>query len=300
MSLLVVGSVAFDSVKTPYGDVENVLGGAANYFSMAAHFFSPICLVGIVGDDFPQGHIDYLTTKKICTKGLTRVPGKTFHWRGEYGAELSEAKTLSTCLNVFEYFQPTLPKEYRETDYLFLANIDPDLQLHVLNQMSRPKLVVLDTMNFWIERKCRELKRVLKEVDILLINEAEARQLTSQVSLMAAASTIHELGPRGIVIKRGEYGSFLSFEGKIFPLPAYPVKEVRDPTGAGDTFAGGFIGYLAREKRSLDEKLLKRAMAYGTILASFNIEDFSFNRLMEITSSDIESRYSHFMEMMTL
>ncbi len=291
MSILVVGSVAFDSVKTPSGEVENVLGGAANYFSMAAHFFSPVRLVGVVGDDFPKSHIEYLESKKICTKGLSCAPGKTFHWRGEYGDDLSQAKTLSTHLNVFEHFNPELPKDYRKTEYLFLANIDPDLQLRVLQQMEKPKLVISDTMNFWIDRKRPELERVLRSVHILLINEGEARQLTSQNHLIDAAKKIHELGPWGVVIKRGEYGSFLYFDGKIFALPAYPVKEVRDPTGAGDTFAGGFIGYLARERRPLDEMLLKRAMAFGTILASFNIEDFSFNRLMEISWSDIESRY---------
>lgn len=300
MSILVVGSVAFDSVKTPFGEVENVLGGAANYFSMAAHFFSPVRLVGVVGEDFPESHIAYLESKKICTKGLSRVSGKTFHWRGEYGDDLSQAKTLSTCLNVFEHFNPKLPQDYLETEYVFLANIDPNLQLHVLRQVNRPQLVVSDTMNFWIDLKRKELEQTLKEVDILLINEAEARQLTSASNLMEAAQKIHPLGPEAVVIKRGEYGCFLSFHGKVFELPAYPVKEVRDPTGAGDAFAGGFIGHLAREKRPLDEMLLKRAMVYGTILASFNIEDFSFNRLMEIGCEDIELRYQRFREMITL
>lgn len=295
-----MGSVAFDSVKTPYGEVENVLGGAANYFSMAARFFSPVRLVGVVGDDFPENHITYLESKKICAKGLSRVPGKTFHWRGEYGNDLSQAKTLSTSLNVFEHFNPELPKNYRESEYLFLANIDPDLQLRVLDQMEKPKFIALDTMNFWIDRKRSALERILRSVHLLLINEGEARQLTSENRLIDAAKKIHELGPRGVVIKRGEYGSFLYFDGKIFVLPAYPVKEVRDPTGAGDTFAGGFIGYLAREKRSLDDMLLKRAMAYGTVLASFNIEDFSFNRLMEIGCEDIDLRYQHFREMIAL
>ncbi|MEK7790906.1 MAG: PfkB family carbohydrate kinase, partial [Deltaproteobacteria bacterium] len=240
MSILVVGSVAFDSVKTPYGEVENVLGGAANYFSMAARFFSPVRLVGVVGDDFPENHITYLESKKICTKGLSRLPGKTFHWRGEYGDDLSQARTLSTSLNVFEHFNPELPTNYRESEYLFLANIDPDLQLRVLQQMEKPKLIVSDTMNFWIDRKRSALERILRSVHLLLINEGEARQLTSEDHLIDAAKKIHELGPSGVVIKRGEYGSFLSFDGKIFVLPAYPLKEVRDPTGAGDTFAGGF------------------------------------------------------------
>ncbi|MBI2646307.1 MAG: bifunctional hydroxymethylpyrimidine kinase/phosphomethylpyrimidine kinase [Deltaproteobacteria bacterium] len=291
MSIVVVGTTAFDSVQTPYGAAEKVLGGSANYFSMAASFFTPIKMVSVIGEDFPQDHLEYLNNRNVCTKGIAKLLGKTFHWKGQYERDLSEAETLETHLNVLEQFKPALPHEYRKCEYVFLANIDPDLQQQVLEQMESPKVVACDTMNFWISLKRESLIQTLKRIDIFLLNEAEARQLSGESNLIRAAKKIHACGPRIIIIKRGEHGALLYNEGRIFVLSAFPLETVQDPTGAGDTFAGGFMGYLAKSQNELDDTTLRKAIVYGTVMASFNVEDFSFNRLKTLDWGLIEQRY---------
>lgn len=290
MSILVVGSVAFDSIATPFGQVEEVLGGSASYFSTAASFFTDVNLVAVVGEDFPREHIDYLNSRNIDLSGLQQSSGQTFRWKGRYDYNLNEAHTLETHLNVFEAFQPDIPDHYRNAEYVFLANIDPELQLDVLNQVSNPKLVACDTMNFWIAGKRQELIRTLAKVDILVINEAEVRQLADEPNLMKAAEIVRGFGPQNLVVKRGEYGVLMFGEGSIFSAPAYPLEEVFDPTGAGDTFAGGFVGYLAAT-RNLDEHNLRKAIVFGTVMASFTVEKFSLDRLKELDYNEIADRY---------
>lgn len=290
MSILVVGSVAFDSISTPFGEVEDILGGSACYFSTAASFFSDVNLVAVVGDDFPQKHIDFLSSRQIDLSGLQRSAGKTFRWKGRYDYNLNEAHTLDTQLNVFETFKPQLPDNYRDAEYVFLANIDPELQLDVLRQVRNPKLVVCDTMNFWIEGKRDALIRTLSEVDILVINEAEVRQLAQESNLIKAAAIVRGFGPATLVVKRGEYGVLMFCEGSTFAAPAYPLEDVFDPTGAGDTFAGGFVGYLAAT-RNIDDGNLRKATVFGSVMASFTVEKFSLDRLKEIGHDDISTRY---------
>jgi sugar/nucleoside kinase (ribokinase family) len=293
MSILVVGSVAFDSVKTPFGEATDVLGGSASYFSISASFFAPVNLVAVIGDDFPQKHLDLLAKFPIDIRGLQRVPGKTFRWAGEYGFALNEAKTLDTQLNVFESFKPEIPTGYRSCDYVFLGNIDPVLQRDVLSQVSKPKCVACDTMNYWITSKFEELRKTLAKVDILIINDGEARMLTGQPNVTKAAKMICSWGPKILVVKRGEYGVAMYTDGSIFGAPAFPLEEVFDPTGAGDTFAGGFVGYLAKSGR-LDDETLRKAVIYGSVMASFNVEDFSLNRLERLKHSEIQERYREF------
>ncbi len=293
MDILVVGSVAFDSVETPFGRGDDVLGGSATYFSASASFFTGVQLVAVVGEDFPDEPKDYLTSRGVDLGGLQTRPGETFRWRGRYGYDLNDAQTLETRLNVFESFHPELPKNYRKTEYVFLANIDPELQLEVLKQVERPKLIACDTMNFWIEGKPDALLRTLAHVDILVINEAEARQLADDANLVKAAQRILAMGPSTLVVKRGEYGVLVFSEHSIFSAPAYPLEEVFDPTGAGDTFAGGFIGYLA-STNNLSDVNIRRATVFGSVMASFTVEDFSLNRLRTLTWSDIEGRYRKF------
>ena len=290
MIILVVGSVAFDSVETPFGKVDEVLGGSATYFSSSASFFSDVNLVAVVGEDFPDAHLDFLRSRNVDLAGLQRAPGETFRWRGRYGYDLNEAQTLDTRLNVFQDFRPDLPENYRDADFVFLANIDPELQLEVLRQVRKPRLVACDTMNFWISGKRAALLETLKHVDILVINEAEARQLAEEANLSRAARRILDLGPETVVIKRGEYGVIMFNAHSIFAAPAYPLEEVFDPTGAGDTFAGGFMGYLAAN-RNLAEQSLRRAIVFGSVMASFTVEDFSLNRLRELDYAAIEDRY---------
>ena len=291
MSILVVGSVAFDSVVTPFGKTERAVGGAATYFSVAASFFVPVQLVAVVGDDFTEREMQVFANRPIDLEGLSRVPGgKTFFWSGEYGFDLNAAQTRDTQLNVFADFKPILPEDYRTPDVLFLANIAPELQLDVLRQTKRPRLVALDTMNYWISSAKPALQRVLREVDLLVINEGEARQLTGEVNLVKAARAIHDMGPDGLVVKRGEYGCLLMRGDNIFSAPAYPLETVFDPTGAGDTFAGGFIGYLA-SCGELSEANYRRAIVYGSVLASFNVEAFSLDRLLTLTRAEIDQRY---------
>jgi sugar/nucleoside kinase (ribokinase family) len=296
MSLLVVGSVAFDSVRTPFGEVEEVLGGSATYFSASASFFTPVSLVAVVGEDFPSDMLDFLRARKVQLEGLERRPGRTFRWRGEYGFQLNEARTLETQLNVFQEFRPRLPEGYKKASYVFLANIDPDLQADVLRQVERPKMVAADTMNFWIEGKREALLRTLKEVDILIINDGEARELAREANLVRAARAILSFGPKTIIIKRGEYGA-LMFNGRaVFAAPAYPLETVFDPTGAGDSFAGGFMGYLAKNG-SLTEASIRQAVIYGSVMASFNVESFSLDRLKTLRSDEVEARYRAFRDL---
>lgn len=296
MSILVVGSVAIDSVETPFGVGENVLGGSATYFSTSASFFTDVNLVGIVGDDFPQEHIDFLKSRNIDLRGLVRESGKTFHWKGKYGYDLNEAQTLDTQLNVFQTFRPQIPSEYADTEYLILANIDPALQLEVLTQVKNPKVIACDTMNFWISSKPETLKEVIAKVDFFIINEGEARQLTSEVNLVKAARAILGMGAKNLIIKRGEYGVLLFTKDSIFAAPAYPLEKVFDPTGAGDTFAGGFMGYLANTG-NLSEDGIRQAIIYGSVMASFNVEDFSLDRLRTLQYSEIEERFISFKKM---
>lgn len=293
MGIVVVGTVAFDTVETPFGKVENVLGGSATYFSTSASFFTDVSLVAVVGEDFPQAHVDFLQSREINIEGLQRIPGKTFHWAGKYGYDLNEAQTLDTQLNVLMEFNPELPQSYRDAEYLFLANIDPDLQMQVLEQVQNPKVVACDTMNFWISSKPEALKRVLQKVDIVVINEGEARQFTGEANLVKAARQIIALGCKRLVVKRGEYGVLMFTADSVFAAPAYPLEEVFDPTGAGDTFAGGFMGYLANTGDASEEGI-RQAIVFGSVMASFNVEDFSLERMKRLSYAEIEARYKSF------
>ncbi len=296
MSLLVVGSVALDSVKTPFGAIQDGLGGSATYFSIAAGCFAKVRLVAVVGQDFPARHVAFLRSRGVDLRGLTRAKGKTFRWKGLYEEDMNEAKTLRTELNVFETFRPELPSSYKNTPFVFLANIDPDLQRGVVDQISEPYLVACDTMNYWISSKPGALRKVLSRVDILFLNEGEARQLAGGSNLLKAARHLLSLGPSTVVIKRGEYGALLIRKKSIFWAPAYPLETVRDPTGAGDSFAGGFMGYLSRRK-VLTEARLRRALVYGSIMASFNVQAFSLNQLRKVKREDIERRFRSFREL---
>ncbi len=292
-SILVVGSVALDSVQTPFGNAKEALGGSATYFSVAASFFADVRVVAVVGEDFPEEHLAFLKSRSIDLEGLVRVPGRTFRWAGEYGFDLNEAKTLETQLNVFAAFQPEIPKAYKESELVFLANIDPDLQREVLGQVSLPRLVAADTMNYWINGKPEALRETLKLVDILLINDAETRQLAGEPNLVLAAQKILSWGPTSLVIKRGEYGALMIRKGGWFAAPALPLDSVFDPTGAGDCFAGGFIGYLANTM-NFEEQNIRKAIVMGSVMASFNVEAFSLDRLRRLTYPEIEARYKAF------
>ncbi|MBT1072698.1 PfkB family carbohydrate kinase [Pelotalea chapellei] len=293
MSIVVVGTVAFDTVETPFGKGENVLGGSATYFSTSASFFTDVSLVAVVGEDFPQEHVQFLQSRDIDTAGLQRIPGKTFHWTGKYGYDLNEAQTLDTQLNVLTEFRPNLPESYRDAEYVFLANIDPDLQMDVLDQVRAPKLVACDTMNFWISSKPESLKKVLQKVDLVVINEGEARQFTGEANLVKAARSIISLGCKRLVVKRGEYGVLMFTKDSVFAAPAYPLEQVFDPTGAGDTFAGGLMGYLANTG-DLSEDGIRQAIIFGSVMASFNVEDFSLERMKRLEYREIEARYKNF------
>jgi len=293
-NLLIVGSMALDSVRTPVGEVTNALGGAADYSSVAASFFSPVKLVGVVGSDFPQEHLDFLSSKGIDLGGVQIVEGgKTFRWSGYYDFDLNVAHTLDTQLNVFADFSPTLPEEYVNADYVFLANIDPDLQLQVLNQVKNPKLTMCDTMNFWIGGKRDSLIKVLERVDIAVVNDAEARQLTGLMSTVKAAKAIQNIGPKTVIIKKGEHGALLFHGDEHFSAPSYPLEDIVDPTGAGDSFAGGFIGYIASQD-NIEPSVLRKAVVHGSVMASFNVEDFSLNRMRTLDLAQIAARYREF------
>jgi len=297
MSLLVVGSVAFDAIQTPFREAERVLGGAAMYFAVAASFFTKVNVVGVVGDDFTAKDAEIFRRRQIDTQGLERAPGKTFFWAGKYSADFTDRTTLATDLNVFATFNPKLPDAYRKTPYIFLANIDPTLQRAVLKQVSRrPKLVALDTMNYWIERTPAELRETLKHVDVLLINDTETRQLSGEHNLLRAAAKIRKMGPRTLVIKRGEFGALLVHGDSVFAIPGFLLDEVQDPTGAGDAYAGGFMGYLASAGKQ-DVKSLRRAMVYGSVMGSFTCERFGPDRLRTLTRREIDARARHFFKL---
>lgn len=293
MDILVVGSVAFDTVETPFGKGDEVLGGSATYFSTAASFFTGVRLVAVVGEDFPEKHRAFLASRNIDLSGLQVAPGRTFRWKGRYGFDLNEAQTLETHLNVFEGFQPQLPESFRDSEVVFLANIDPELQREVVRQVRRPRLIACDTMNFWIGGKREALVQTLAEVDILVINEGETRQLAGEANLVKAARTVLALGPKTLVVKRGEYGALVFTAHSIFSAPAYPLEEVFDPTGAGDTFAGGFIGHLAATGDFSDAGV-RKATVFGSVMASFTVEDFSLDRLRRVTWGEIEERFRRF------
>jgi sugar/nucleoside kinase (ribokinase family) len=303
LSIVVVGSVAFDSVKTSYGTREKVLGGAATYFSLSASHFTDVRVVGVVGNDFTPEHEAVMKQRGIDTRGIQHVDGKTFFWAGEYGNNVNEAKTLQTDLNVFASFQPQIPAEYHNSEFLFLANIDPVLQAQVRDAMPGAKLVGGDTMNYWIKDHRRNLGEMLKRVDVLLINDTEAKMLAGDSSLSRAARKVLELGPKALVIKHGEYGATIFFrDGEFagghhpFRAPALPLEEVRDPTGAGDSFAGGFMGYIASQGE-VTRDVLKRAMFYGSVMGSFSVERFGTERLQSLTREEIDERFNVFREL---
>jgi len=292
VDIVILGTVALDNIKTPFGKVENALGGSATYAAYSASFFAKSGVVSIVGKDFPQEHLDFLK-KKIDLEGLKRE-GKTFRWEGYYEFDMNEAKTLNTCLNSLETFKPEIPEKYKDAKYLFLANLDPSLQLEVLEQI-KAEFVVLDTMNLWINHKKEELLKVIKKVDVLLLNDGEARQLFNTVNLVKAANMALKLGPKHVIIKKGEHGALFFTDSTHFNAPGYPLENIKDPTGCGDSFGGGFIGYLAKTK-NLSEPNIRKAIIYGSAIASYNAEDFSLNRLKKITIEDIEKRYGEFEE----
>lgn len=300
--ILVVGSLAYDSIQTPSGKADHVLGGSANYFSLAASTYSSVRVVGVVGEDYEQRHVDLLSNHRVDLNGLQRVKGKTFHWEGYYEGDMNEAITKKTELNVFEHFDPVIPIGYRDSRFVFLANISPDLQMKVLEQVKNPLFVGMDTMNFWISSKLNDLKKVLGKVDIVLINEGEATMLSGQPNALSAAKKIvGEMGPKAIIIKRGEYGFVMyTKEDGYFILPAFPIEKVVDPTGAGDTFAGGFFGYLASLNRKPMVQDLKMACIKGTVLASFTIQDFSVGALAKTSTKDLENRIAEYKKIFSL
>jgi len=303
MSILVVGSVAFDNITTPSGSVENILGGAATHFALAASFFTEVRVVAVVGDDFTAEHENVLKKRGIDTRGIERASGKTFRWGGHYTDNLNEAKTDFTELNVFEQFQPKIPREYADTQFLFLANIHPSLQAAVRHEMDGVRLTGGDTMNFWINKTPRELAEMLKLVNVLLINDTEAKMIAHETNLPRAAQKVLAMGPQALVIKHGEYGATIFFrEGAFgigrhpFRAPSLPIEEVKDPTGAGDSFAGGFMGYIASQG-DINREVLKRALFYGGVMGSFTVERFGTERLQELTREEIDARFQVFREL---
>jgi sugar/nucleoside kinase (ribokinase family) len=292
VSITVVGSVAFDAVKTPFGERERMLGGAATHFALAASFFDDVHVVGRVGADFSEDDLAVVATRGTDTTDIERVAdGKTFFWKGEYGWDLNSRQTLDTRLGAFEHFRPHLSPAARQCDVLFLANIQPELQLSVLEQCGETRFVAMDSMNLWIDIARDALLEVIRRVDCVILNDAELRQLTGRPSIVAAARQVLAMGPSVVVVKQGEYGAMLLTEDQFFALPAYPLETVVDPTGAGDTFAGGFVGYLARHlDDTLSEPILRPAMAYGTALASFNVEEFGTERVERLSAGEIDGR----------
>ena len=293
MSILVVGSVAIDSIKTPFGKRSEALGGSATYFSTAASFFDKVNIVATVGEDFPKKYITLFKNIGIGTEGLHIAKGKTFRWKGWYDYDLNNAHTISTHLNVFKDFKPEVPHDLANSEFVFLANIDPELQYNVLKQVKRPKLVACDSMNYWLEHKKREFEKLLDKVDIILLNDSEARQFTGEPNLMKAARAIISFGPRAVIIKKGEHGVIYFSKDSHFVAPAYLLETVYDPTGAGDTFAGGMIGFLSKAGK-INEANIRKSIIYGSILASFAVEAFSIDRMLEISMKDINARYKHF------
>jgi sugar/nucleoside kinase (ribokinase family) len=294
MSLLVVGSVAFDAIETPLGKVDRTLGGAASYFALAASHFTPVRIVAVVGDDFTKKEEAVFRGRRIDLSGVERATGKSFFWSGRYSLNMNERTTLATELNVFADFRPALPDAYRDSNFVFLGNIDPTLQRSVLQQMrQKPKVAALDTMNYWISGTPEALRQALKDIQILMINDDETRQLTGEHNLLRAAKAVFKMGPRTLVIKRGEHGALMIHEKFIFSVPAFPLEEVHDPTGAGDSFAGGFMGYLASVGR-INDKTLRSAMVYGSVVGSFTVERFGVERLASVTRREIVARARRF------
>ena len=297
-SIVAVGSLAFDSIETPFGSVGKILGGSANHFSLSASYFSPVKCISVVGEDYPKEHLDYLKSKNIDLSGVSVSKGKTFHWSGRYGYDLHEATTLDTQLNVFEHFSPEVPSGYQDSPFLFLGNILPSLQEKVLKNLPKARFIALDTMNFWIQSQKEALIQVLNKVHCLIINEAELRQLTQSHNVVKAAEIVRSWGPHLVVVKRGEYGALLFNQTEAFSLPGLPLSEVKDPTGAGDSFAGGFLGYLAScGQTSPDKKTLRQAVVYGSVMASFIVEDFGCNQLLRLSKDQIDKRFQHFREL---
>lgn len=293
MRIVVVGSVAFDKVITPYGEAEKTLGGAATYFSVAASYFCPVQVVAVVGEDFGDEHVAVFEDRGVDTAGIVHAEGKTFYYGCEYSWNLNDRTTLFTELNVFERFEPDLPAAYRQAPYVFLANIDPELQLSVLEQVESPRLIAMDTMNFWIDGRLQALQRTLRRVDILVINDEEARQLADTYNLVQAAASIREMGPSAVIIKRGEHGATAFLGDEIFTVPGYPLRELADPTGAGDTFAGGLMGHLVRTGDHTPEGL-RRAIVAGSVMASFCVERFSLEGITGLQDEQIATRYRAF------
>jgi len=293
VSIVVVGSMALDTVETPYGKVEDALGGAATYFSVAASYFCPVKVVAVVGDDFGDEHIELLERHGVETSGIEHAAGKSFRWGAEYSWNLNERTTTFTHLNVFETFNPKLPQSFRQVPFVFLANIDPELQMAVLQQVQDPELVACDTMNFWIEGKPDRLEELLQDVDVLVINDDEVRELAGSYNLVEAATKIRDMGPSALVIKRGEHGVLAFFGEEMFSAPGFPLEKVADPTGAGDSFAGGFFGYLARDGDQ-GSAALRRAVVAGSVMASFCVEEFSLGGLVDLDKQRISHRYRAF------
>lgn len=292
-SVLAVGSVALDAIETPYGSRDPIVGGSATFFSVSASFFAPVHLVGVVGDDFPEWAVTMLRDRKVDLTGLKRVSGKTFRWAGRYDSTLTERVTIETQLNVFETFRPEIPEAYRDVQFVFLGNIDPGLQSMVLDQVRAPRLVVADTMNFWITGAREQLLETLKRVDVLVINEEEIRLLAGEFNILNAAKKVQAMGPRILVVKRGEYGAILFQGEQLFAATAFPLGNVVDPTGAGDTFAGGFVGSLAGAG-DIDDRALRRAVIFGSVMGSFSVEGFGLERLQRLTMGEIEERFAAF------
>ena len=298
MSVLVVGSVALDSVETPFGKADDVLGGSANFFSASASLLTKVSVVGVVGSDYPIEKLEPLKKRGVDFSGLERAEGPSFRWRGRYRHDLNSAETLETHLGVFSHFSPKIPEKLRDSQYVFLANIDPRLQMDVLEQIKKPKLVAFDTMNFWIQSRRPDLLKLLGRVDLVTLNDAEARQLTEKFNLVQAAQWILSRGPRHVIIKKGEHGAFMFTEKSIFFAPAFPLESVFDPTGAGDSFAGGFIGYLATTG-DLSEANMRRAVIYGSVMGSFAVEKFSIDRLVSVTRAEIDQRVREMRKLVT-
>lgn len=296
MSVLIVGSTALDSIKTPKRSNPKLLGGSASHAAVAASFFTPTRLVGVVGDDFPKKYLNLYERHNICTEGLQQHPGKTFHWSGEYEVNMNNRRTLATELGVFEHFTPDLPHSYQNTPYVLLANIAPALQNHVLDQMRKTKFVAADTMDLWLNIALDDLKKLMKRVDLFVLNDSEAQQLTKEDNIPTALKKLHKFGPKYVIIKKGEHGAILSTPKGLFVAPAFPLNKVVDPTGAGDSFIGGLIGYLAAEKGSIDSKL-RRAILHGTVTASYCCEGFGLNKTTKISRADIDGRLKDFAKM---
>jgi sugar/nucleoside kinase (ribokinase family) len=296
MSVLVVGTVAFDSIETPFGSAERILGGSASYFALGASFFAGVRVVGVVGKDFPQDYLDLFSERDIDIAGIKHESGDTFHWRGRYHEDINQRDTIELHLNVLAGFEPQLPDHYRDAEYVFLGNIDPRMQMEVLNQIRRLKLVACDTMDHWIRESQQELMKVLKRIEMLVINDSEARLLSGYDNIVKAARAILRMGPKMVLIKRGEYGVLQFSDSSVFATPAYPLEEVFDPTGAGDSFAGGLMGHLARTGDRSDGGL-RRAIVYGSVVASFTVEDFGVKRLTAVKLPQIEERYQRFVQL---